>query len=61
MWWREHDPSLVRLEQSISGMLLEEEPEIAHCGQVFSAVRNIALPPAETVAFLESKLSSDQK
>ncbi|WP_285731736.1 helix-turn-helix transcriptional regulator [Nocardiopsis sp. ATB16-24] len=56
-----HDPSLVYLEQSISGMFLEEEPEIAHYGQVFSAVRNIALPPAETVAFLESKLSSDQK
>lgn len=56
-----HDPSLVYLEQSISGLFLEEEPEIEHYDRVFSAVRRIALSPAQTVAFLESKLDPDQK
>ncbi len=56
-----HDPALVYLEQSISGLFLEEEPEITHYDRVFSAVRNAALSHAETVAFLESKLSTDQK
>lgn len=56
-----HDPSLVYLEQSISGLFLEEEPEIEHYDEVFSAVLDIALSPTETVAFLESKSSTDQK
>ncbi|MDE3723042.1 DUF5753 domain-containing protein [Nocardiopsis sp. N85] len=55
-----HDPTLVYLEQSLSGLFLEEEPEIEHYEKVFAAALEYTLSPAETVAFLKDKLSTDQ-
>lgn len=55
-----HDPAIVYLEQSISGLFLEEEPEVAHYTKVFESVLNAALSPEQTLAFLESKLTTDE-
>lgn len=56
-----HDPSVVYLEQSLSGLFLEEVEEVAHYEKLFAEVQEVALSTGETVAFLETKLRSVQK
>lgn len=53
-----HDPSVVYLEQSLSGLFLEEEAEVMHYEKVFAAAKEVALSPADTVSFLEESFSS---
>lgn len=51
-----HDPPTVYLEQSVSGLFLEDPQELGHYEQVFEAVQTAALGSRESVAFLEEKL-----
>lgn len=53
-----NDPSIVYLEQSLSGLFLEDEEEVDHYERLFTAAQAVALTTEETVAFLENKLST---
>ncbi|MEV5568532.1 helix-turn-helix transcriptional regulator [Spirillospora sp. NPDC052269] len=48
------DPDLVYLEQSCSGLVLEDPEEVRHYTLMFGHVTAKALPPAESVAFIAS-------
>jgi hypothetical protein len=52
-----HDPPVVYLEQSVSGLFLEEERDLTHYEQVFTAVEGAALSVSDSVAFLEENLN----
>jgi hypothetical protein len=51
-----YDREVVYLEQSSGAQFLEDPDEVAHHEALFRSVQDVALPRAETVAFLEGKL-----
>ncbi|GAA3761579.1 helix-turn-helix transcriptional regulator [Spinactinospora alkalitolerans] len=55
-----HDPSVVYLEQSMTGLFLEDQREVEHYERVFAAVEDAALSVDDSVAFLEESLTRSQ-
>ncbi|GAA1979839.1 helix-turn-helix transcriptional regulator [Nocardiopsis rhodophaea] len=55
-----HDPSVVYLEQSMAGMFLETEEELAHYEALFTDTQDVALSVDASVAFLEAHLKKIQ-
>lgn len=55
-----HDPSVVYLEQSMTGLFLEDAEEMGHYERVYADVADSAMSPADSVALLETYLEGPQ-